>query len=103
MSAYNKNTDRTDRGNLSEPADQTSTGERARTPPKSVPVCLVGLGCVGLPLAVEFDHAGQRVGYDIDEQRIRRLESGTNEDFHVAYSPKRTSPGDDRGLIYRRL
>ncbi|WP_135855401.1 nucleotide sugar dehydrogenase [Halorussus salinus] len=65
MSSYNENTDR------------TSVLDRDETTPKSVPVCLVGLGYVGLPLAVEFDHAGQRVlGYDIDEERIERLRRG---------------------------
>jgi UDP-N-acetyl-D-galactosamine dehydrogenase len=99
MSSYNENTertdppdrsDRTDR-NQTDQTDQTgrteqtsrtgrsSTGERTRTPPGSVSICLVGLGYVGLPLAVEFDHAGQRVvGYDIDEERISRLENGTD-------------------------
>jgi UDP-N-acetyl-D-galactosamine dehydrogenase len=65
MSSYNENT------------DQTSVIDREETTPKSVPICLVGLGYVGLPLAVEFDHAGQRVlGYDIDEERIERLRRG---------------------------
>ncbi|UPV76857.1 nucleotide sugar dehydrogenase (plasmid) [Halorussus limi] len=65
MSSYNENTDR------------TSVMDREEATPKSVPVCLVGLGYVGLPLAVEFDHAGQRVlGYDIDEERIERLRRG---------------------------
>ncbi|WP_137287831.1 nucleotide sugar dehydrogenase [Halorussus salinisoli] len=64
MSSYNENTDRT-------------SAIEQQTTPKSVPVCLVGLGYVGLPLAVEFDHAGQRVlGYDIDEERIDRLKRG---------------------------
>jgi UDP-N-acetyl-D-galactosamine dehydrogenase len=38
---------------------------------------LVGLGHVGLPLAVAFDEAGSSVvGYDIDPEKIRRLQNG---------------------------
>ncbi|ELZ10969.1 nucleotide sugar dehydrogenase [Halovivax asiaticus JCM 14624] len=63
MSSYNENPER------------ASRIERQQHSPKSVPICLVGLGYVGLPLAIEFDHAGQQVhGYDIDEARIRQLD-----------------------------
>ncbi|MDX5987417.1 nucleotide sugar dehydrogenase [Haloferax mediterranei ATCC 33500] len=40
-------------------------------------VCIVGLGYVGLPLAVGFDQAGHNVrGYDISKATISRLEEG---------------------------
>ena len=40
-------------------------------------VCVVGLGYVGLPLAVEFDAAGTRVvGYDVDEEKVEGLAAG---------------------------
>lgn len=42
-------------------------------------VCLVGLGYVGLPLAVEFDAAGHRVtGYDLDEDKVDALQRGVD-------------------------
>ncbi|WP_336023458.1 nucleotide sugar dehydrogenase [Halobellus salinisoli] len=42
-------------------------------------VCVVGLGYVGLPLAVEFDRAGKEViGYDVDAVKIDELASGTD-------------------------
>ena len=40
-------------------------------------VCIVGLGYVGLPIAVEFDRAGHTVvGLDIDADKIRQLTAG---------------------------
>jgi UDP-N-acetyl-D-galactosamine dehydrogenase len=39
---------------------------------------VVGLGYVGLPLAVEFSKHFSTVGYDIDAERIARLSSGTD-------------------------
>ncbi len=44
---------------------------------KSAHLSVIGLGYVGLPLAVEFAHAGFRVtGIDIDERRVRQLQRG---------------------------
>lgn len=39
-------------------------------------ICLVGLGYVGLPLAVAFAEKFQVVGFDINESRINELENG---------------------------
>ena len=40
---------------------------------------VIGLGYVGLPLAVEFAHAGFRVtGIDIDQRRVKQLQSGVS-------------------------
>jgi len=40
----------------------------------SVSVCVVGLGYVGLPLALEFDGVGHRVvGYDVDQSKVDQL------------------------------
>lgn len=42
-------------------------------------VCIIGMGYVGLPLAIEFCRAGYRVyGYDINEEKIRSLKSGVS-------------------------
>jgi UDP-N-acetyl-D-galactosamine dehydrogenase len=42
-------------------------------------VCVVGLGYVGLPLAVAFDRAGRAVvGYDVDAETVERLAAGTD-------------------------
>ncbi len=39
-------------------------------------ICVVGLGYVGLPLAVEFGKKYRTIGFDINEERIRELEKG---------------------------
>ncbi|MXV61858.1 nucleotide sugar dehydrogenase [Natronorubrum sp. JWXQ-INN-674] len=45
----------------------------------SVSVCVVGLGYVGLPLAVEFARSGHDViGFDVDPTKIETLRSGTD-------------------------
>ena len=39
-------------------------------------ISVVGLGYVGLPVAVSFGACGPTIGFDISEQRIRELSSG---------------------------
>ncbi|WP_267161535.1 nucleotide sugar dehydrogenase [Halovenus salina] len=42
-------------------------------------VCVVGLGYVGLPLAIEFDREGlDVVGYDVSEEKIAGFRNGTD-------------------------
>ena len=42
-------------------------------------VGVIGLGYVGLPLAVEFARAGLRVtGFDVDETKVRSINAGTS-------------------------
>ncbi|RYH64477.1 MAG: Vi polysaccharide biosynthesis UDP-N-acetylglucosamine C-6 dehydrogenase TviB [Alcaligenaceae bacterium] len=43
---------------------------------KSAPIAVIGLGYVGLPLAVEFGKKRAVIGFDIDVKRIRELQSG---------------------------
>lgn len=42
----------------------------------NIKITIVGLGYVGLPLAVEFGKKYTTVGYDIDKSRIQELENG---------------------------
>ena len=37
---------------------------------------IIGLGYVGLPLAVEFGKLTRVIGYDINPSRVRELEAG---------------------------
>jgi UDP-N-acetyl-D-galactosamine dehydrogenase len=39
-------------------------------------ICVVGLGYVGLPLAVEFARRHRVIGFDIDQAKIQELQSG---------------------------
>jgi len=64
-------------------------------------ISIIGLGYVGLPLAIAFAKKFNTVGYDIDEQRIKDLSTGfdytgevDNEDI-VNSSLKFTSLSDD--------
>ena len=64
---------------------------------KNSTIAVIGLGYVGLPLAVEFGRKRPVVGFDINPQRISELASGTdhtlecsNEELasaqHLSYS-----------------
>jgi UDP-N-acetyl-D-glucosamine dehydrogenase len=54
---------------------------------KTAKICIVGLGYVGLPLAVAFGKKGYFVyGYDTDRHRIEKLHKG--EHFIVDVDPK---------------
>ncbi|MFM8839781.1 MAG: nucleotide sugar dehydrogenase [bacterium] len=45
----------------------------------TITVGVIGLGYVGLPIAVEYAHLGVRtIGFDIDEHKIRTLQKGGN-------------------------
>ena len=51
----------------------------ARIDAKEVRVGVIGLGYVGLPLAIEFGKAGLKVtGFDLDEQKVRSIEKDTS-------------------------
>ena len=41
-----------------------------------IQICIIGLGYVGLPLAVEFGKILPTVGFDINEGSIDELKSG---------------------------
>lgn len=46
-------------------------------------VAIIGLGYVGLPLAVEFGHGLDVVGFDINPDRIRELRDGVDRTLEV--------------------
>ena len=43
------------------------------------PIAIVGLGYVGLPLAVEFGRKRNVIGFDINESRIKELKKGIDK------------------------
>lgn len=47
-------------------------------------IAVIGLGYVGLPLAVEFGRLRQTVGFDINEIRIRELQNGFDKTFECS-------------------
>ncbi len=51
---------------------------------KNARICIIGLGYVGLPLAVEFGKQYQTVGYDINKPRVNELLSGKDSTLEVS-------------------
>lgn len=48
-----------------------------------VKLAIIGLGYVGLPLAVEFGRTRSVIGFDINQRRIDELRSGNDSTFEV--------------------
>lgn len=47
-------------------------------------ICIIGLGYVGLPLAVEFGQKYETLGFDITKQRIDELSNGYDKTLEIA-------------------
>lgn len=50
---------------------------------KNIKIAVIGLGYVGLPLAVEFAKKFPVVGFDINQSRINRLNEGVDDTLEV--------------------
>ena len=46
-------------------------------------ICVLGLGYVGLPLAVEFSKQYQTIGFDINEARVEELKKGIDNTLEL--------------------
>ncbi len=51
--------------------------------PKEIRIAVIGLGYVGLPLAVEFAKRYPTLGFDVDPHRIAELRAGTDRSLEV--------------------
>ena len=49
-------------------------------------ICIVGLGYVGLPLAVAFAEKFQVIGFDISNNRIKELNADHDKTFEIENS-----------------
>jgi len=49
-----------------------------------VKIAIIGLGYVGLPLAVEFGKKYQTLGFDINQARIAELKNGTDSTLEIS-------------------
>lgn len=49
-----------------------------------IKIAIIGLGYVGLPLAVEFGKKYQTLGFDINRDRVDELKSGTDSTLEVS-------------------
>ena len=54
-------------------------------------LALVGLGYVGMPIAVEFAKHVQVIGYDINEQRVNEYRNGIDATNEVGPAIKTTT------------
>ena len=55
-------------------------------PLNEVTIGIIGLGYVGLPLAVEFGNKFPTIGFDLNGDRIRELKAGTDNTLEVSDS-----------------
>lgn len=56
-------------------------------------IAVIGLGYVGLPLAVEFGRKYQVVGYDINTRRVEQLRSGNDVTLEASEEEIMSSKG----------
>ena len=62
---------------------------------KDKTVCIVGLGYVGLPLAEAFSKHLKVIGFDIDEEKVKRLsESNNKQNIEFTTDPSKIKRAD---------
>ncbi len=70
-------------------------------------ICMIGLGYVGLPLAVEFAKHFPVIGFDISEERISQLNAGHDPTLEVDDASLRSvlqfTPPLDKGMYLTSL
>lgn len=69
---------------------------------KNPQIAIIGLGYVGLPLAVAFAEKYAVVGYDINEKRVSELKAGTDSTLEIEESHLQSVMVDqltDKGLL----
>lgn len=50
---------------------------------KAIKICVIGLGYVGLPLAIEFGKKFETVGYDKDFLRVKNLRNKIDSNAEI--------------------
>lgn len=63
-----------------------------------IKICVIGLGYVGLPLAVSFSEKYEVVGFDINENRINELKKGVDKTLELNQTQVKKSL--ENGMIY---
>ena len=51
---------------------------------KNLKLAIIGLGYVGLPLALEFEKKKNVLGFDINERRVKELKSGKDRNLEFS-------------------
>ena len=62
---------------------------------KNTRIAIVGLGYVGLPLAVEFGKKFKTIGFDINKLRVKELVNGSDSTMEVTSEQLKDSPNLD--------
>ena len=57
-------------------------------------VCVIGLGYVGLPLAKAFSKHLKVMGFDIDEEKTRKLINNTKQNIEFTTDPSKIKQSD---------
>ena len=55
-------------------------------------LAVIGLGYVGLPLAVEFGKKRPVIGFDINEKRVTELQNGQDHTLEVSSEELKQGP-----------
>jgi UDP-N-acetyl-D-galactosamine dehydrogenase len=50
---------------------------------KNIKLAIIGLGYVGLPLALEFSKKRKVIGFDINKKRVRDLQNGIDKNLET--------------------
>ena len=58
---------------------------------KNFKIAIIGLGYVGLPLALEFSKKKSVIGFDINERRVKELNSGIDRNLEFSDKKLKTS------------
>jgi len=74
------------------PEDALTKGRSAPLTVEQARVAVIGLGYVGLPLAVEFSKVVPTIGLDINEGRVEELKSGFDNTLEVSSDHLREAP-----------
>ena len=54
---------------------------------KDLRLAIIGIGYVGLPLAVEFGQKYPTLGFDINSDRLEELKNGHDRTLEVVWTP----------------
>ena len=66
-----------------------------------VKIAIIGLGYVGLPLAVEFAKKYQVIGFDINQSRISELNKGEDHTLEVSKKALQSVLNQEKlGLVF---
>jgi UDP-N-acetyl-D-galactosamine dehydrogenase len=65
------------------PDKQPGIIQNTFTSPQNIHIAIIGLGYVGLPLAVEFARKYQVTGFDVKESRVSELSKGYDRTLEI--------------------